>query len=236
MYKNISERAAALVRELRVPTLVILFCTLFEVFLRSDYFWSLPYKNSRNYTHEGLKLNKLRRMSRVPDVLILGSSWGEFGLDSNILARESGLKVFNMSVISTRLIEHIALYYFVKRFFGKAPRYTLLVLDFTHIPIKHSFPTLKVVSKDIIATLINDSLKGHLNNLLLDDLYVYKYRNDIKTSLNGFITGHKDYILPKVSIREEHLRVWKKEKRWESLRSLEETSVFNKQFREKEIL
>ncbi len=202
--------------------------------VRSDIFWNSSFKNTKNFSHESEKLTELYS-SHSPDTIVLGSSWGEFAVDATLLSKNLNNNSFNLSVISTILIEHVALFYEYKKKFGNFPKRTILVFDFTHIPIIYIFPTLRITSQKEIMFLKEKTVRAFIDEYLSNKFFLYKYRIDIKTAILGLLTGKIKYKKMHKKVVEEIIPSWEKEKKWEKLKKIPSSSNLHTQFTQKQI-
>ena len=222
-----------LITEFKVGILVVFLLFFANMQLTSKWFWDLPYKNSRSHSHEGVKLEKMYNMKEVPEIIALGSSWGEFGIDEDVISSRVKKSAFNMSVISTQIMEHAALYNEYKRYFGRSPEVTILVFDYTHIPMRMDFPILKRLSPYLVPSLYDGSVKQWIERNIMKNNFIYIFRNDIKIALLGFLTKDKIYLQRGVNSgdpRQENIDVWMGLKRWLTMKEFGKESGFHRQF------
>jgi len=204
-------------RTFRVPLVVVSFFIGAEIIFRMGFFWHLPYKNSMNYSHEQQKIGLIEHCEKEPELIILGSSWAEYGIDAGILSKRTGLATLNLSIISSNLFEQSLIYKRAKTYFEGSPAYVVLLLDYSHIPVKlRTAHTKFLITPWELKDYIRFLSREYLNECLKYYIYLIRFRMDIQTAILGFITNSSMYYSLDKDIHGENIKVWEKEKRWQN--------------------
>lgn len=223
----------------RVGVVTLLFFLLVEIFVRMGFVWWLPYKNSLNSNHAQEKLSLLRKSIEPLEIVIIGSSWAEYGVDSRIIEAATKRRTINLSIISSSSWEQIRMMQESAITSPTKPLVFVWLLDYSHLPIKKSYPYYA----DQLAT-INDKIFGDnpieaaLGYAIQNYFYTFKYRRDIESAIFGMFwdlgkSGENPYRNnANVSIHDSNIIIWEREMRWKSMQPV---ASLNRMFNEKEI-
>jgi len=118
-----------------------------RTFLKQHHLLQRAHRSSKNYSHEGTKLELLEKRDRIPEAIILGSSWAEYGIDTGRFCESLGLEALNLAIISSQVYEQSLVYKYVCDKFQSCPKFTILLLDYSHIPVQYQTSVTKFLYK-----------------------------------------------------------------------------------------